>query len=224
MTHLSTSLASKSQKFILPLLLLILASCSEDSEEYDPYHDWYSRNTEWYANVADSARTAISEAKAGYGDSWEQHCEWRMIKSVYQSPTYQRGVLGDTVCIRILHSGEGTVSPAQNDTVRINFRGWLMPTTKADGTVEELIFAQTYYGDYSLQTAYPQKAAVSAFAKGFSTALQYMVEGDDWMVYVPQELFYGSSKTGTIPAYSSARFRIQMVGVYPVGNVVPDWQ
>lgn len=213
--------------FTLPLftlsLFILFASCSEDTEEYDQYHDWAERNAAWYVEIADSARTAIAEAQAAYGDEWEQHCQWRMIKSVYQSPTYQSGLLGDSICVRILQSGTGQLKPTLSDTVRIHFRGFLMPTQKSDGTTEELVFSQTYYGSFDARTAIPQKAAVSAFAKGFATALQHMVVGDDWMVYIPQELFYGSNKTGVIPSYSTARFRLQMVGVYPVGTTAPEW-
>lgn len=207
----------------LILSLFTLSSCTSDSEEYDQYYDWTTRNSAWYETVADSARTAIKAAQAQYGDTWEQHCDWRMYKSLFKSPDLQRGVLGDTICVRIQKRGTGTVSPALNDTVRINFRGWLMPTTKADGSIEELVFSQSYYGDYDPRTAAPQKACVSSFTTGFATALQYMVEGDDWMVYIPQELFYGSNTNGQIPAYSSARFNIQMVGVYHVGEIVPSW-
>ena len=69
---------------------------------------------------------------------------------------------------------------------------WLMPTPSEQGTLQETTFTQTYYGDYNPATAAPQLAAVGGFKDGFSTALQYMVAGDDWMVYIPQELFYGS--------------------------------
>ena len=200
-----------------------MPSCSSDTPEYDPYHDWAVRNTEWYANVADSARTAIRQAVQQYGSEWEQHCDWRMYKSLYQSPTYQRGQLADSICVHILNQGSGSVSPTISDTVRIHFRGWLMPTTKADGTIEETVFSQTYYGSFNLATAMPQKAAVSAYTTGFATALQYMVEGDNWLVYIPYELFYGTNKNGVIPAYSSARFHINMAAVYPIGQTVPDW-
>jgi FKBP-type peptidyl-prolyl cis-trans isomerase FklB len=99
-----------------------------------------------------------------------------------------------------------------------------MPTTNAQGKIEETTFTQTYYGEYNPNTAAPQLAAVRAFTSGFATALQYMTVGDDWMVYVPQELFYGSSQSGVIPAYSAARFRLQLVAIYPTGSEVPDWK
>ena len=67
------------------LLLLFVVACSDDEEAYDPYTNWKARNTAWFASVADSARTAIAEAKAQYGDSWEQHCDWRMYKRLDQA-------------------------------------------------------------------------------------------------------------------------------------------
>ena len=59
----------------------LLTSCEETTEQWDPYENWQVRNIAWFASVADSARTAISQAKAQYGDEWEKHCEWRMYKT-----------------------------------------------------------------------------------------------------------------------------------------------
>ena len=54
---------------------------------------------------------------------------------------------------------------------------------------------------------------MKSFTEGFGTALQYMVPGDDWMVYIPSELAYGSTASSAIPAYSTLLFRIHMVGI-----------
>ena len=205
-------------------VLAVLASCTATDDEYDPYYNWQERNTQWFGQVMDSARTAISQARLQYGDAWEEHCDWRMYKSLNQSPTYQSGKTDDSICVRILAHGNGTVSPTFSDTVRIAFRGWLMPTTDAEGNKQELIFTQTYYGTYDPSTAAPQTAAVSSFRPGFGTALQYMVADDDWMVYMPANLFYGTTTTGVIPAYSAARFRIHMMAIYPFGTNVPAWK
>ena len=206
------------------LLILALTSCSSDSEDYDPYYDWQSRNAAWYEQIADSARTAIAQARSEFGSEWEQHCDWRMIKSLMISPSVQKGNTTDSVCVHIMKRGTGDFSPTFSDSIRISFRGWLMPTRNEFGVMEELTFTQTYYGDYSPATAAPQLAAVGAFTEGFSTVLQYMVEGDDWMVYIPQQLFYGSTDQDAIPAYSTARFRIQLLAVYPSGTTVPEWK
>lgn len=188
-------------------------ACSSDTEEYNPYYNWKSRNAAWYEQVADSARTAIKAAKTQFGNDWESHCDWRMYKSLRRSPSYQSGNVEDSICVHILARGTGNISPAFSDSVYINFRGTLMPTTDAEGKPMEIVFAQTYYGDFDPATAAPQAAVVSAFTEGFETALQYMVAGDDWLVYIPQELLYASNAQGVIPAYSAACFRINLMKV-----------
>ncbi|MCR5180643.1 MAG: FKBP-type peptidyl-prolyl cis-trans isomerase [Bacteroidaceae bacterium] len=210
--------------FVSAILATALVSCSDDSEDYDAYDEWQSRNAAWYLQIADSARTAIHQAQEQYGSTWEQYCDWKMLKSLQRSQTFQSGVTEDSICVRVLSRGTGTVSPLFTDSVRVSFRGWLMPTTAADGSVEEITFTQTYYGTFDATTARPQLAAVSSFADGFSTVLQYMVEGDDWMVYIPQQLFYGEEEKDVIPAYSTVRFRIQLAAIYPQGTTIPDWK
>lgn len=221
-----TSISKKTNilYFILCILSFIVSSCSSDTEEYDAYYDWQARNAAWYLQVADTARTAIAQARSQYGSEWEQHCDWRMYKSLQRSQTVQSGRTTDSICVRIIQRGTGSASPTYSDSIRVNFRGWLMETQKADGTPELITFAQTYYGDYNPSTAAPQVAAVGAFNDGFSTALQYMTVGDDWMVYIPQQLFYGTEDHEIIPAYSTVRFRIQLVAIYPSGTDVPDWK
>jgi FKBP-type peptidyl-prolyl cis-trans isomerase FklB len=204
-------------------LLLFCLSCSSENEVYDAYANWPVRNAVWYAQIADSARTAINEAKTLYGDAWEDHCDWRMMKALTKSPIYQSGLTSDSVCAHIIYRGTGDRAPLVTDSVRVSFRGWLMPIQNELGQQQEIVFTQTYYGDYDAATTAPQKASVSSFAAGFSTALQYMVEGDDWMVYIPSSLFYGATANGIIPAYSAVRFRLQLMGVYPQGQVVPEW-
>lgn len=197
------------------LFLLTFSACSADTSDYDPYHHWQSRNLAWFKQVADSAHTAIATAQGQYGNAWEEHCAWRAIKSLRRSPSYQSGNVEDSIFVHIVERGTGTYSPIASDTVKINFRGTLMPTVDEDGNPVETIFAQTYYGGFDPATAAPQTASVDAFTEGFETALQYMVVGDDWLVYIPQAQLYGSSAQGVIPAYSAACFRINLVKVLP---------
>lgn len=221
--------------FIFPLVLLTvfaLASCSEDEPEHDPYHNWQARNAEWFQLVTDSAATAIAEAKAQWGDEWEAHCQWRRFKTLRQSADYDTHRATDSICVRIEHSGEGDRSPLSTDSVRISFRGWMMPTTyklyNNDNvlvdSVMQTVFTQTYYGEFNPETAMPQLSAVNPFVPGFSTALQYMVEGDDWFVYIPHQLAYGESSNNAIPAYSTLVFRIHLAAVYPANSGVPEWK
>lgn len=206
------------------LALMFLAACASDSEGYDPYHDWLRRNEAWFSQIADSARTAIRAARQTYGDAWEQHCDWRMYKALTKSPDYNSGLTADSICVHILSRGQGSVSPLATDSVRCNYRGWLMPTIDANGAVETYVFDQTYYGAYAEETASPHKFGVSGVVSGFSTALQYMVVGDDWHVYIPYQLGYEQSAKTDVPAYSTLHFRVQLMGIYPQGQEVPEWK
>lgn len=211
----------------LPCLFTgVFTSCSENEDVWDPYYNWEVRNSEWFCQVADTARTAIAAAQATYGTDWEQHCDWRMYKSLMHSADKQ-GPLTDSICVRIVHRGEGTVSPAFTDSIRLNFRGWTMKTEymNDEGKLEayQAVFSQTYYGSYNALTSAPQVMSVSGTIEGFGTALQYMVAGDDWLVYIPQQLAYGEKDSGTIPSYSTLLFRLHLVGVYESGTGVPAW-
>ena len=214
--------------FCCLLIACGFAACDELDTTWDPYHDWQDRNAQWFSMVADSARQAIAEAKATYGDAWADHCEWRMYKTLKKSQTSAGAKLTDSICVKINDRGHGTVLANYNDSVRLCFRGWLMETQYDNGDgqlfAEQKIFTQTYYGDFDPQTAAPSLSSVSAMIEGFQTALQYMPEGSDWMVYIPQELAYGSKSETDIPAYSTLLFRINMVAIYPAGTGVPGWK
>lgn len=51
------------------------------------------------------------------------------------------------------------------------------------------------------------------FNTGWTVALQHMVEGDKYEVWIPQQLAYGASDNGDIPAYSTLIFEIELVSV-----------
>ena len=70
----------------------------------------------------------------------------------------------------------------------------------------------------------PQQMIVGSTIEGYSTALQYMVEGDDWLVYIPAPLGYDDNEKTAIPAYSTLLFRLSVVGVYEGGVTIPIWK
>ncbi len=210
---------------LLPLVLPLTA-CSDDDDTVDANATWAARNAKWYKEIADSARTAIAEAKATHGDNWEAHCEWRMYKSLTKSPDI-RGALTDSICIRYLQRGTGTELANSSDTVRIHFRGTLIPEKQVENGETKFtypVFTQTYYGTFNPATAAPQATAVSNTVAGFFTALQYMREGDNCRVYIPHQLAYGGEATGSVPAYSTLAFHINLIGIYHPGTAVPPWK
>lgn len=202
------------------LSLLFLASCQENDEVWDPYNNWQSRNNAWYVQVSDSALSAIAKAKAQYGDAWEQNCEWRRYKTLYKAAGYDSKNLSDSICVHILKRGTreaGVTSPIYTDTVKVNYRLFLMPTQyeDVDGglTTQSYVADESYYGSYVPATASPATFTVSTLVDGFSTALQYMVPGDEWLVYMPHDLGYGSTAKNNIPAYSTLAFHICLLEI-----------
>jgi len=215
------------------LVSLGFTSCSEKSSEWDPYYSWESRNTLWFAEVADSARTAIAEAKAQYGDEWEEHCQWRMIQDWRQNSGIQ-GSLTDSIICKIVSSEPskpGTVKDSVNytDYVQLHYRAWLMPSeyiSEDNVTKEEkmVVFSQSFYGDFNPATAVPVTMSVEGLIPGFQTALQNMARGDKWYVYMPQQLAYGEEASSAVPAYSTLLYLIDLVGIYNTEDDVPDWK
>jgi len=207
--------------------LLVLASCSE-SETEDPRYDWQARNAQWFAEVYDTATKAIAEAQAQYpdGNEWEQKCDWRVYKTLLKSQDVQ-GPATDYIVCKVIDRGKGygLWSAAYTDSIRLYYRGWLMddnyPTSKTNLTV----FSQTYFGEtLDPNTSAPIAMAVSGTVEGFMTAVQYMVKGDEWDVYIPQELGYKGEASGVIPAYSTLLYRIRIELVHKSGTGMSEWR
>ena len=206
---------------IVPLLLL--ASCKDSEAESNVRQNWPERNVQWFAEIYDAARAEIETAKAQYGSDWEKHCDWRVYKTLLKSQDVQ-GPPSDYVVCKINEKGDGDWSPAYTDSVRLYYRGWIMDDNYPASKDNMTVFSQTYYGDFNPATAAPVAMAASALVEGFSTAIQYMVEGDDWSVYIPSELAYGAKASDAIPAYSTLLFRIRVERVHKSGTGMPGWR
>lgn len=208
---------------LLPLLLF--ASCKSSDESYDAHHDWQARNAQWFAEVYDAAQAAIAEAKALYpnGNDWEDHCDWRIYRTLLKSQEIQ-GPSTDYIVCKINERGDGEWSPAYTDSVRLYYRGWIMDENYPLSKTNMSVFSQTYYGEFDVATAAPLAMSVSSTVEGFQTAVQYMVKGDDWLVYIPQELAYKETSSDVIPAYSTLLYRIRIERVHKSGTEMPDWR
>ncbi|MDY6113057.1 MAG: hypothetical protein SPI56_00655, partial [Alloprevotella sp.] len=112
--------------------LLTLAACSEsDPVEAVEYQDWQARNAADFQQQLAKAKTAVAQAKAQYGDAWEQYCPWRLLRNYAISDTIG-GTSTDTVVVEILRHGTGTVSPIATDSVRVNYIGRYMRNALSD--------------------------------------------------------------------------------------------
>ena len=181
-----------------------LGACKEEDDTYDAYANWPARNAEYFAQIAAEARDSIARAKGQYGERWEEHCNWRMFKSTTKSQN-AAGALTDSICVYIEQRGAGTESPTWSDTVRVNYRGYLMPTqnmVNGEWVEERKVFSQSFMGELDNQIAVPAKMGVS----------------------IPSELAYGSQSTGSVLPYSTLTFYANLVEYYEAGEDVPDWK
>ena len=207
------------------LLLLLIASCKNSEKVDDPHENWKERNAQWFAEVYDAAQASIAAAKAHYpnGNDWEKHCDWRVFKTLLKSQETQ-GATTDYIVCKINERGDGDWSAAYTDSVRLYYRGWIMDENYPASKTNMTVFSQTYYGDFDKTTAAPLAMPVLSTVEGFMTAVQYMVKGDDWMVYIPEQLAYGSTASDAIPAYSTLLYRIRIELVHQSGTGMPGWR
>lgn len=187
------------------MLLSVLASCSEDDNTVEEFPDWQNRNETYFAGI-------YEQAKANADGTW------KLIRSYTLEDTIPT-TNDDYIAVKVLRAGTGSGCPMFSDSVKVNYRGRLIPSTSyADGYV----FDESYIGEYNPATALPSTMYVGGTVDGFATALQYMHIGDYWRVYIPYWLGYGTSGSPPIPAYSTLIFDIELVAYYRAGVDVPD--
>ncbi len=98
----------------------------------------------------------------------------------------------------VLTAGTGR-RPRATDTVRCHYEGTLI-----DGTVF----------DSSYKRGKPASFRCNQVIKGWTEALQLMPVGSTWMLYIPQELAYGSRETGgLIKPFSALIFKVELLGI-----------
>ncbi len=218
---------------VLLLSLLTLASCKDSDSTPDPRHDWQSRNAQWFTEVYDAAKASIAQAKALYpnGDDWEQHCDWRLYKTLLKSQDVG-GVSTDYIVCKINQQGKDVKKPgdealwsaAYTDSVRLYYRAWIMDENYPESKTNMTVFSQSYYGNFDETKVAPIAMPVISTVEGFMTALQYMVKGDDWDVYIPQQLAYKENASDYVPAYSTLLYRIRIESIHKSGTGLSEWR
>ena len=183
---------------------LFTISCSEEDSATDEFANWQERN---------EATTA----------QWAANSSLRKIRVFTQDDT-STGKTSDYIYVQVLEVGDGTDSPLYTDTVRLAYRGRLIPTTNyADG----FVFDETYLGDFSWHTAGMSTMAISGstgLVSGFATALMNMHKGDRWLVYIPYQLGYNTASQGSVTAYSNLIFDIALLDHWHPGDPHPAFR
>ena len=149
---------------------------------------------------------------------------WAIYKAytLGDSTSMYNGQNDKFIYVKKMEKGSGTMCPLFNDSVRVHYYGRLIPSKTYK---EGYNFDKSYVSDHLNElTDVPALLSVSGNVVGFSTALQYMVEGDRWMVYIPSQLGYGTNENYGLPAYSTLIFDIKLAKVYRKGTYDnTDW-
>ena len=98
---------------------------------------------------------------------------------------------------KIITEGAGTI-PDERAKIKVNYRG-----TFVDGTE----FDSSYKNDV------PSTFRVNQVIKGWTEALTKMPVGSKWMLYVPQDLAYGTTGNYDIPPFSTLIFEIELLEI-----------
>ena len=189
----------KSIKLLFTLTLSVLfglTSC-EETTDVGEFDNWRSRNTQFIDSIAGVARANT------YGD-------WKVILADGLDPMKQWGNDCYVYC-QVIEEGSGTEYPLFTDSVVVNYSGRLMPSaTYPDG----FLFDSSYSGDFNPSFNVPVGMPLSGTVPGFCTAVQNMVAGDRWKVYIPYQLGYGEKGSASIPACSTLIFDINLVSFH----------
>jgi FKBP-type peptidyl-prolyl cis-trans isomerase FklB len=190
----------KSILWVIGLLFsasLVVTSCDETDGAVDPYFNWVERNQLYIDSIAKVAQANPEQ--------------WRMIHTYkFDAPMGDLSFdTNDYVYCKVLEKGTGTVRPVYTDSVSTHYRGQLIPLYNGS----TVVFDQSYKGELNTDFAQPVTFSVQGVIEGWTTALQHMVEGDRWEVYIPSRLGYGQAAMDAIPTNSTLIFDMQLVKV-----------
>ena len=190
----------KSILWVIGLLFsasLVITSCEETDGAVDPYFNWAERNQLYIDSISKVARANPDE--------------WKVIHTYKFVPPMNElnPDVNDYVYCRVIKNGTGTLKPVYTDKVSTHYRGQLIPLYNG----AKVVFDQSFQGELNTDVAAPVEFEVGGVIEGWTTALQYMVEGDHWEVHIPYQLGYGTYGNGDIPGYSTLVFEVQLAEI-----------
>ncbi len=194
------------KKYILLSLLftqclLLFTSCDE-TEEVNKYADWRNRNEAF-----------IDSLKSVYDAKTDPELIQIIPYAEKNYPIYAKK-------LKTVTSGE---TPLYTDSVYTYYKGMLINEavfgaattpryyTKLYQSLD--VFDKNFEGEEPNAFESPTKFFVNGVVAGWREVLQRMKVGERWEVYIPWQQGYGSSVSGTIPAYSTLIFDVNLVSI-----------
>ena len=120
-----------------------------------------------------------------------------------------------SIYYKVLQAGDGTDSIRYTSTVTCYYKGYLIADYPEENIEKGKVFDQRLFDDGP-----PRTFAVMNVINGWKTALQHMVKGDKWEIWVPYQLGYGSAgSSNSIPGYSTLVFEMEITNVKGVDDL-----
>lgn len=190
------------------LLLGMFTSCDEVSEAGE-YDNWTVRNQQFvdslHTLVGSNVVTTLEEADAM---PLQKHFAVEVpVSSTTAGKAY-------VYCQKLVSNpdGERPLYAGHNSTVSAFYYGTLITGDMFDGNFTG--FSATDKDVSNIEEKQPTSSDepvdfnVKSVIAGWTWPLQYMHEGERWIVYIPQECAYGTDDNGSIPGYSALTFDI----------------
>jgi len=195
---------------IIPLLIsafLVVVSCKE-TKETDDHDNWQERNNEYISRIAAECNPDLTPQTAQVGQLF------RLLS--FKLDSGKEWGDGSYIYCRILDKSDDTLAPHYTDSIRMNYRVRLIPTDYyPEGQVIDQSFKTT---ELDPSVNIPYSFLASGLIDGVTTAVMNMHRGDFWRVYIPYGLGYGTNDKGTIPAYSTLIYEINLTEIALTGH------
>merc|ERR1712070_718642 len=122
------------------------------------------------------------------------------MKAFLERKENEEGVikLPSGLLYKVLKTGKGRHHPQSSSPCACHYRGTLVNGEEFDS---------------SYSRGRPTDLAPSGVIKGWSQAMQLMVEGDQWELYIPADLAYGQLGKGNIPGGAVLIFQLEIVKI-----------
>ena len=117
-----------------------------------------------------------------------------------------------SIYYKVIQAGDGTDSIYYTSRISCYYKGYLIADYPEHGIIAGKVFDQRLFDDGPAMTF---SLTGSNLINGWKTALQHMVKGDKWEIWIPYQLGYGRSGSApSIPGYSTLVFEIEVVNIF----------
>ncbi|MGL5938208.1 MAG: FKBP-type peptidyl-prolyl cis-trans isomerase [Phocaeicola sp.] len=107
--------------------------------------------------------------------------------------------LSDGILYKVIKSGDGNGNtPRLNSIVTVHYKGNLINGKEFDN---------------SFKRQFPETFRLYEVITGWQLALKQMRIGDRWIIYIPCDKGYGKRSSGSIPAFSTLIFEVELLGI-----------